>query len=57
MGESALKVIKIKNLLEKGPVKHPSSYKNIFNVQKENGLMSRESVTWVEICLTLKYIE
>ena len=36
MGESALKVIKIKNLLEKAPVKHPSSYKNIFNVQKEN---------------------
>ena len=36
MGESALKVIKIKNQVEKAPVKHPSSYKNMFNVQKEN---------------------
>ena len=28
--------MKIKNHVVKAPVKYPASYKNIFNVQKEN---------------------
>ena len=35
--ESTLKShMKIKNYVMKAPVKYPSSYKDIFNVQKEN---------------------
>ena len=37
MGEPTLKShMKIKNHVVKAPVKYLSSYKNIFNVQKEN---------------------